>query len=106
MKRAGLRGLYDPRMLVRHRVPPERLTRTYFRRWHVGYGRSMALLDALHPKPVAYWAGLPRFLLRAGLEAVPRMLLAAARGDRAGAFQQELQLWFMCGFLDRKWKKG
>ncbi|MDX2029388.1 MAG: glycosyltransferase [Blastocatellia bacterium] len=99
LRRAGMRGVYEPRMAVRHRVPGERLTRRYFRRWHLGYGRSMALVDALHPRPVAYWFGLPRYLIRTAIEAIPRMAIAAARGDRPGSFLYELQLWFILGFL-------
>lgn len=102
LKRAGCRGLYEPRMKVFHLVPIERLTKSYFRRWHRSYGRSMALVDALHPKPVSYWLGVPRFLIRRVIEALPRMAAASWRGDLPGAFEQELQLWFMLGFLQGK----
>ncbi|MGE0128627.1 MAG: glycosyltransferase family 2 protein [Blastocatellales bacterium] len=100
--KAGFRGVYEPRMKVLHRVPRERLTKSYFRRWHRGYGRSMALIDRLHPKPVKYWLGVPRFLIRRAVESFPRMIAARLRGDLPGAFEQELNLWFMLGFIGGK----
>ncbi len=100
--KAGYRGVYEPRMIVLHRVPRERLTKSYFRRWHRGYGRSLALVDQLHPKPVRYWLGVPRFLVRRAVESLPRMIAARLRGDAPGAFEQELNLWFMLGFIGGK----
>lgn len=100
--KAGFRGVYEPRMKVLHRVPRERLTKSYFRLWHHGYGRSMALIDWFHPKPVKYWFGVPRFLVRRAVESFPRMIAARLRGDAAGVFEQELNLWFAIGFIVEK----
>jgi glycosyltransferase involved in cell wall biosynthesis len=102
LKRAGLRGAYDPAMRVDHRVPAERVHKAYFRRWHRGYGHSMALMQSLHPLPVPRLLGVPRFLLRRAIEAAPRMLAARWRGDLPGAFEQELNLWFLLGYLGAK----
>ncbi len=102
LKRAGFRGVYDPAMSVRHLVPVERLSRPYFRRWHRGYGHSMALIDDLHPQPVPRWFGVPRFLVRRTIESFPRMAVAQLRGDLPGVFEQELNLWFMLGYFGGK----
>lgn len=99
LRRAGYRGVYEPRMKVRHLVPRERLTKRYFRAWHRGYGQSVALLERLHPQPVKHLFGVPRFMLRQTLEAFPKLLAARWRGDLPGSFAQELQFWFMLGFL-------
>lgn len=99
LRRAGFSGLYEPQMKVLHLVPRERLTRSYFRAWHRGYGKSVALLERLHPQAVSTIFGVPRFLLRQTLEATPKMLAARWRGDLPGGFAHELQLWFMLGFL-------
>jgi glucosyl-dolichyl phosphate glucuronosyltransferase len=99
LRQAGYRGLYEPQMKVKHLVPPERLTKRYFRAWHRGYGRSFALLEQLHPQPVSHLFGIPRFMLRQTLEAVPKLLTARWQGDLPGSFAQELRLWFMLGFL-------
>jgi cellulose synthase/poly-beta-1,6-N-acetylglucosamine synthase-like glycosyltransferase len=44
MWRAGIRGLYDPAIVVHADVTPDRLTREYHRRWHRGHGRHCALM--------------------------------------------------------------
>jgi hypothetical protein len=62
----------------------------------------MALIDLLHPKPVRRWLGVPRFLIRRAVESLPRMISAGLRGDAPGAFEQELNLWFMLGFIGGK----
>lgn len=102
LRAAGMRGRYEPAMVVRHRVPAERVSKGYFRRWQRDYGASMAVLDNLHPKPVTYWRRVPRFLVRRWLEAPPRWLRARLRGDLPGAFEQELHFWFALGFLQTK----
>ncbi len=44
MWRAGMRGLYDPAIVVHADVTPDRLTREYHRRWHKGHGHHCALM--------------------------------------------------------------
>jgi hypothetical protein len=77
----------------------------------------MALIDRLHPKPLSYWFGVPRFLIRRSIESLPRMVTARLHGDLPGTFEQELNLWFMLGFVGgklfpgrtdhwRPWKNG
>jgi glycosyltransferase involved in cell wall biosynthesis len=45
MQRAGLRMFFDPSILVRHRIPASRLTRTWFRRRMFWQGVTMNLLN-------------------------------------------------------------
>jgi hypothetical protein len=45
---------------------------------------------------------VPGFLMRRAIEALPRMIGARLRGDLPGAFEQELSLWFMLGFIGYK----
>lgn len=42
--RAGLKGLYQPELIVTAEVSPDRLTKRYHRRWHRGHGRYCALM--------------------------------------------------------------
>ena len=44
MWRAGMRGLYDPAIVVHADVTADRLTREYHRRWHRGHGHHCALM--------------------------------------------------------------
>lgn len=39
---AGHRGLFWPNPRIRHKVPAQRLTKAYFRRWHWGHGIDYA----------------------------------------------------------------
>lgn len=41
---AGMRGLYDPSLRAEADVTPDRLTRSYHRRWHRGHGRHCAMM--------------------------------------------------------------
>src|SRR5262245_18321198 len=102
LKRAGFHGAYDPAMCVHHYVPRQRLTQRYFRQWYHGYGRSMAIVDTLHPQPVRYWLGVLRFLIRRTIESFLRMIVSRLHGEIVSAFVEELQLWFMLGFLKGK----
>jgi glycosyltransferase involved in cell wall biosynthesis len=98
---AGLRGLYVPDMWLHHRVPAERLTRRYFRRWWFWKGISKARLHALHPETdsatAISLAGVPRYLFG---EAARRALgwLAAIRTDRARAFEHQMFLAYLAGY--------
>jgi glycosyltransferase involved in cell wall biosynthesis len=42
--RAGMRGLYDPSPVVTADVTPDRMQKSYHRRWHRGNGRHCALM--------------------------------------------------------------
>lgn len=56
MRQAGCRLLYVPQILVRHRLPQKRLTKSHFRKRFFGQGRAEA-----------YYAALPVSLFRFGL---------------------------------------
>lgn len=43
--RAGLKGLYQPDLIVTAEVSPDRLTKRYHRRWHRGHGRYCAMMQ-------------------------------------------------------------
>src|ERR1041384_2631550 len=64
---AGGRGLYVPDLIIYHFIPPERLTRSYFRRWCFWRGVSEGLIDRTRPAPVEHLAGIPRYLYRDAL---------------------------------------
>jgi hypothetical protein len=60
--RSGARGLYLPDLIIYHYVPPERLTKSYFRSWSFWRGVSAGLIDRDRRMPVAYLFGVPRYL--------------------------------------------
>ncbi|GAC1402358.1 MAG: hypothetical protein NVSMB56_17360 [Pyrinomonadaceae bacterium] len=59
---AGARGLYIPDLIIYHYIPPERLTKRYYRRWCFENSMACGLLDRRQPQKVTYLAGIPRYL--------------------------------------------
>src|SRR5262245_58022562 len=50
MIHAGFTGVYEPRAVVHHWVPANRLERSYFRRWLYQNGRDVARLEVSYPE--------------------------------------------------------
>lgn len=96
----GARGFYRPDLVIRHYVPPERLTKRYFRRWCFWRGVSQGVLDKRRPAAVPYSLGVPRYIvgsaLRAGIDSVRRLF---KRREPARAFRNELAWWDLAGFV-------
>jgi glycosyltransferase involved in cell wall biosynthesis len=114
---AGLRGFYAPGMMVRHVIPPERLSKRYFRRWFYWHGVSRAMLYENRPinmeapeqtvldySAVPHIGGVPRYLFRTCLKSAFRMLSAAAKREPVATFENELWLWFFAGIVKQRWK--
>jgi len=98
---SGAKGMYLPQMMIYHHVTPERLTKSYFRRWCFWRGVSLGLLDRTRRLPVPYLFGIPRWHYRKGL----RGLLSTTRHlvvkpqDPAKAFAAELGMWDWLGLV-------
>lgn len=96
---APARGFYRPDLIIHHYVPPERLTKRYFRRWCFWRGVSLAVLDRRWPLPVRYVLGVPRYVVgvavRAAIDMVPALL---GRREPARIFTNELAWWDLAGF--------
>ncbi len=107
----GRGGWYVPDAVVHHWVPPERLTKRYFRRWFYWKGVSRAAVgDRVHvggewvpAERVRRVAGLPRGLYKDTLLAAGRLLARTAAGDRGAAFEAELRLWYAAGYARATW---
>jgi GT2 family glycosyltransferase len=99
--KSGGRALYVPELVATTDVPSSRMTRAYHRRWHRGHGRFYARLRADEfertSRGVAF--GVPAHVYRSALRHGVAWLrsLAAGRGDQA--FEHEVQLRFLAGFL-------
>ena len=96
----GARGYYRPDLVILHYVPPERLTKRYFRRWSFWHGVSLAVLDKRAPEPVPYVLGVPRHMIgsavRAAIDTVQRIF---DRREPAQTFKNELAWWDLAGFF-------
>lgn len=103
-------GLYDPALVVRHYVPPARLTRSYFRSWFYWHGKTMQLMqDALYGSldlsAVPHIAGVPRFVYRQTLEQVSRYVRKLGSRDALGLLIEELLALQYLGFLAQGWTR-
>jgi glycosyltransferase involved in cell wall biosynthesis len=72
MMAAGLRGYYEPRAMIHHCNPPERMTEAYMREWFVGDGICKARREKirgarLFGAPVKAWQKLVSNGLKYGL---------------------------------------
>jgi glycosyltransferase involved in cell wall biosynthesis len=97
---SGARGLYVPGLKIYHYVPPERLTKRYYRKWCLDRARSMGRLEAIRPQAVPHVAGVPRYMIGTAARAVPVLMSAAVTGRwrQANTFAKELALWDLVGF--------
>jgi glycosyltransferase involved in cell wall biosynthesis len=104
---AGAQGFYLPDLIIHHYVAPERVTKTYFRRWCFWRGVSLGILDRRQLQHVTYVLGIPRYLIGIAVRAAA----ANARGLVAGQtpavrFANELAWWDLAGFVyGRHWER-
>lgn len=94
---SGARGYYRPDLIIHHYVPPERLTKRYFRRWCFWRGVSLGVLDRKRPAPVRYFLGVPRYMIGTAV----RGTFSPVFGLREPSltFKNELAWWDLAGFV-------
>jgi glycosyltransferase involved in cell wall biosynthesis len=101
---AGARGFYRPDLVIHHYVPPERLTKRYFRRWCFWRGVSRAVLDRRRPAPVRYLLGVPRYMVGLAVRGTIDTVRSLGRGAKpAQTFANELAWWDLAGFVYGKY---
>jgi glycosyltransferase involved in cell wall biosynthesis len=103
-------GYYDPAVVVRHFVPAERLTRSYFRRWFFWHGKTNALMLAeLYPElemgKVPRVGGIPRFLFRQGFEQWRKWVWSLVAGDALDVLIEELRSLRYAGLMYECWRR-
>lgn len=103
------RGVYDPAILVRHHVPPSRMTRRYFRRWFYWHGKTLARMADVIYAPLdlsecAHIARVPRFLYRQALQQSWKWLRQLGRNDALGVLIEELRVIEYMGFFAESWR--
>jgi len=112
LRRHGLyAGYYDPKISVRHFVPPSRLTRRYFRQWFYWHGKTNALmLSDLFPEldlnRVPRILGVPRFVYRQAASQFWRYLKCVGRKDALGLLSEELWTLRYAGMIAECWKRS
>ena len=99
----GGRVLYTPNAVVWHVISPQRATRSFFRRWAFGQGRTEAMLEG-RPE-VKELFGYPRYMCRRLAGRIwDWMKDCVARGPDA-AFEAELKLRSYLGGMPA-WRHG
>jgi glycosyltransferase involved in cell wall biosynthesis len=95
---AGAHGLYLPKLRIYHYVPPQRLTKSYYRRWSFWHGVSRSVIDSARPSNVKRVGRVPRYLYGTAARAAFGTARFLFR-DRARQFANELELWHLAGFV-------
>jgi glycosyltransferase involved in cell wall biosynthesis len=96
----GGHGVYDPSIVVRTEVQPERLRRGYHRRWHYAHGRSHARMRLPEmERSRARVLGVPAHLYRQALAYLVEFAGHTIQQRTAAAFHAEIGLWFFAGFV-------
>lgn len=96
----GARGFYRPDLIIHHFVPPERLTKQYFRRWCFWHGVSQGVLDKKRRAAVPYLLGVPRYMIGAAIRGTLQTVrLGSRRPEPARTFKSELAWWDLVGFV-------
>jgi hypothetical protein len=96
---SGARGKYLPDLVIYHYIAEQRLTREYYRSWCFWRGVSRGLMDRRHPLPVAYLAGIPRFLWGQAGRALLRLTTTVAQRPAKDSFGDELKMWDVAGYF-------
>jgi glycosyltransferase involved in cell wall biosynthesis len=107
----GARGAYVPAMELHHHVPPERLTKRYFRRWWFWKGVSRARVDLMHQqtelgldlRAVPYVLRVPRFVWGLLLRGAVRWLGSMPARERVSATRYEMQCAYALGYVRACW---
>ncbi len=98
---AGFKGYYVPELAIYHYIPPYRLTKRYHREWCFRRSVAQSELDSLRRQPVAYFLGVPRYMIGTAIRSTIGLAAAVVRGkwNSDAAFSRELRLWELMGFV-------
>lgn len=98
LARAGATIVYEPAMLVYHRVERHQLRRTYLRRIHFNAGYLKAFLEGFPAQRTL--AGIPLYLLPQTLRAFLKYAVYATAGSGSSrAIRQEMNVGYFLGAL-------
>lgn len=103
LKEHSIRGIYVPDLVIYHYIAPERLTRSYHRRWAYWRAVSQGILDRELKEPVSYFFGIPRHRIGRAIRslfAMPAHLLK--KNGKGYVFADELATWDLIGFIHGK----
>ena len=98
--KAGRKGIYVPGMSFHHKVPANRATKRYHRRWHTGHGRFYARLrDPDFERSKGRLFDVPVHMFRTAARDALGWVAWKLRGRERESFACEARLCFFAGFL-------
>lgn len=101
--RAGGQCWYDPGLIVYADIQPDRLSKSYHRRWHYAHGRLYALLkDEEMEQSGLRLMGVPSHVIRQLITQWSAQALSLFRGDSDAAFDHEVKGRFSAGFIRQR----
>jgi glycosyltransferase involved in cell wall biosynthesis len=112
----GGQGLYAPSIIMMAEVPPERLEKSYHRRWHSGHGRYCAMMNLLEitdeqgrlneklTSNVVLF-GTPGFLYRTLLFESVHWLTSVLLRRESRTFQHENKLRHLVGYMRKRYEQ-
>jgi glucosyl-dolichyl phosphate glucuronosyltransferase len=103
MTAAGLAGVYEPTAVVQHRVPADRLEKTYFQRWFYDNGIIVAGLEEHYPTTDHYLLHTPRYLWREALVHAWSTLRAFFARDAKRMTAGTMRLLWFVGYVKARW---
>jgi glycosyltransferase involved in cell wall biosynthesis len=92
---ADMQGLFVPELIIYHVVPPERVTRSYYRKWAWGHAVSLSEMTRLAPEEAPHVGRIPRYVIGEALRTTPDLLF----GDQRNRFSAELRWWTLAGLF-------
>jgi glucosyl-dolichyl phosphate glucuronosyltransferase len=103
--KAGMYGIYDPRLQVRAAVIPKRLRKRHHRAWHYRHGRLIARmrLTEVEASRRGRFRDVPVHLLRQAARDAWDVTRQILTGRTVEAFEGETRLWFVAGFVRERW---
>ncbi len=105
LTQAGWTGVYNPEIVIYHKVPQHRLTKRYHRRWHSGHGRYYAAMRRPGVEASRYrLLDVPGHVYRQLLVHAGGWGRAMLGADSLRAFSHELEMRFLLGFIRERWR--
>jgi hypothetical protein len=100
--RAGMRGLYEPAVVATADVTPDRMVKSYHRRWHRGHGRYSAAMrirelvpadmgPMSEPRDILSLFGSPGYVYTDFVYFASRWIRAALRGEDSFFYANKLR---------------
>jgi glycosyltransferase involved in cell wall biosynthesis len=100
---AGFQGVFEPEAVVRHRVPGERLTLRYFRRWFYDNGKVDAQMEQRHPTTDTYLFRVPRYLWRQAVVDASDLLVGLVTFNVKRIVSGITRLEWLAGYVLYSW---